>query len=65
MNRVLDVLAPFALIGLLLAGWEIACRVTGVPAYFLPAPSDVAVALATDTASLMQEAWNTLSVALI
>ena len=32
MNRVLDILAPFALITLLLAGWEIACRVTGVPA---------------------------------
>ncbi|MES2340893.1 MAG: ABC transporter permease [Pseudomonadota bacterium] len=65
MSKLLDLLAPFALIALLLGAWEIACRVTGVPAYFLPAPSDVAVALATDTTSLMQAAWNTLSVALI
>ena len=65
MNRLLDAVAPFALIALLLGAWEIACHVTGVPAYFLPAPSDVAVALATDTSSLLQAAWNTLSVALL
>ncbi|MCI3133730.1 ABC transporter permease [Phenylobacterium aquaticum] len=65
MSKVADALAPFALIALLLAVWEAAVRITGVPAYFLPAPSAVAVALATDTGSLIQAAWNTLSVALI
>jgi NitT/TauT family transport system permease protein len=65
MSRIADALAPFALIALLLAVWEAAVRITGVPAYFLPAPSAVAVALATDTGSLIQAAWNTLSVALI
>ena len=65
MNRALDLIAPFALIGLLLAGWEVGCRVTGVPAYFLPPPSAVAEALATDTLSLAEAAWNTLSAALI
>lgn len=65
MSKLADALAPFALIALLLAVWEAAVRITGVPAYFLPAPSAVAVALATDTGSLIQAAWNTLSVALI
>ena len=65
MNRIADALAPFALIALLLVIWEAAVRITGVPAYFLPAPSAVAVALATDTSSLIEAAWNTLSVALI
>lgn len=65
MSKIADALAPFALIALLLAVWEAAVRITGVPAYFLPAPSAVAVALATDTGSLIQAAWNTLSVALV
>jgi NitT/TauT family transport system permease protein len=65
MSKLADALAPFALIALLLAVWEAAVRITGVPAYFLPAPSAVAVALATDTGSLIQAAWNTLSVALV
>ena len=64
MNRLLNALAPFALIALLLAGWEIACRVTGVPAYFLPPPSAVAVALVADLPGLIAAAWNTLSAAL-
>ncbi len=65
MRRLLEALAPFTLITLLLVIWEIGCRVTGVPAYFLPPPSAVAVALVTDPQSLIEAAWNTLSVALI
>lgn len=65
MRRLLEALAPFTLITLLLVAWEIGCRVTGVPAYFLPPPSAVAVALVTDPQSLIEAAWNTLSVALI
>ena len=38
-------LAPLVLVALLLAAWEIACRAMHVPAYFLPPPSAVAVAL--------------------
>ncbi|MDB5452327.1 MAG: hypothetical protein JWO33_905, partial [Caulobacteraceae bacterium] len=37
-------LAPFALIGLLLVIWEIACRALHVAPYFLPPPSAVAIA---------------------
>jgi NitT/TauT family transport system permease protein len=65
MNRLADALAPFALIALLLGVWEAACRITGIPAYFLPAPSAVAVAIVQDLPSLAAAAWNTLAVALI
>ena len=65
MNRVVDALAPAALILLLLAGWEAACRLTGVPAYFLPPPSKVLLAAASGLTVLVPAAWNTLSVALI
>ena len=58
-------LAPLALVALLLAGWEIACRMLHVPAYFLPAPSQVAIALAQNLPALVAAAWRTLSTALI
>lgn len=64
MRRLVDLLAPVALIGLLLAGWEIACRVLQVPAYFLPPPSAVAIALVQDAPTLTASAWNTLAMAL-
>lgn len=65
MRRLLDLAAPLALTLLLLAGWEIACRAMAVPAYFLPPPSAVAVALARNLPALADAAWRTLSVALI
>ncbi|WP_309089445.1 ABC transporter permease [Phenylobacterium sp.] len=65
MSRLADALAPFALTGLLLAAWEIACRALDVPAYFLPPPSAVAVALAENLPTLAAAAWRTLSTALV
>jgi NitT/TauT family transport system permease protein len=65
VRRLLDLAAPLALTLLLLAGWEIACRAMAVPAYFLPPPSAVAVALAQNLPVLADAAWRTLSVALI
>ena len=62
MSRIL---APLALVALLLAAWEIAVRTMGVPAYFLPPPSGVAVALVENLPSLAAAAWITLSTALI
>ena len=62
MSRLL---APLALVALLLAAWEIAVRALGVPAYFLPPPSGVAVALVENLPSLAAAAWITLSTALI
>jgi NitT/TauT family transport system permease protein len=58
-------LAPLALIALLLAAWEIACRALSVPPYFLPAPSAIAVALAADLPGLIASAGRTLATALI
>ena len=65
MTRIAQALAPFLLIALLLAAWETACRALAVPVYFLPPPSAVAQALATDWTSLLRSAWNTLSMALM
>lgn len=65
MTRLVHALAPFMLIALLLAAWEIACRALAVPVYFLPPPSAVAKALASDWAGLLRSAWNTLSMALV
>jgi NitT/TauT family transport system permease protein len=65
VTRLVNALAPFALIALLLAAWEAACRIAQVPAYFLPPPSAVAVALVADLPGLIAAAWNTLSAALI
>ena len=62
MSRIL---APLALVALLLTGWEIAVRAMGIPAYFLPPPSGVAVALIENLPSLAAAAWITLSTALI
>jgi NitT/TauT family transport system permease protein len=65
MSRVMQILAPLALIAVLLAGWEAACRGLAIPAYVLPPPSAVGAALATDAASLVRSAWNTLAMALV
>ena len=65
MSRTLETLAPILLVAVLLGLWEAACRLTGVPAYFLPAPSAVAAAMAQDWALLLTSAWKTLSTALL
>jgi NitT/TauT family transport system permease protein len=65
MSRTLETLAPILLVAVLLALWETACQLTGVPTYFLPAPSAVAVAMAQDWALLLGSAWKTLSTALL
>ena len=45
MNRALSLIAPFALIGLLLAIWEAACRALAIPPFLLPPPSAIAMAV--------------------
>jgi NitT/TauT family transport system permease protein len=65
MKRLADILAPVALVALLLAGWEIACRLLEVPVYLLPAPSAIWTSLTADWIALAQAAWTTLSMALI
>ena len=65
MSRIVNLIAPLALLGLLLGAWELACRALHIAPYLLPAPSAVAVALAQNFQTLVAAAWNTLSVALI
>jgi NitT/TauT family transport system permease protein len=65
MTRLARAIAPFALLALLLGGWELACRALHVPVYFLPPPSAVAQALASDWIALLRSAWNTLAMALL
>ncbi|HEX3700913.1 MAG TPA: ABC transporter permease [Phenylobacterium sp.] len=65
MRRLVHLAAPLALIGLLLAAWEIGCRALHVPTYFLAPPSAVAVSLVEDAPGLVKAAWYTLSSALM
>ncbi|MBF0664084.1 MAG: ABC transporter permease [Brevundimonas sp.] len=57
-------LPSLLLIALLLAGWEIACRAFAVPAYLLPPPSAVALALAERAPLLLASTAATFWMAL-
>jgi NitT/TauT family transport system permease protein len=65
MNRLwLRIAAPIA-IGIVFLGlWEAGARLSGVPVYILPAPSDVAMSLWTDGPSLMGSLLVTLRITL-
>ena len=65
MRRVIELLEPWLIIVLLIAAWEIACRASHTPDYFLPAPSRVAQALVANLPVLIAAAWSTLSVAIV
>jgi len=64
MTRLAEKAAPVVFAAMLLAAWEIACRVLHVPAYFLPTPSAVGRALIDNFPTLADAAWRTFSVAL-
>jgi NitT/TauT family transport system permease protein len=58
-------LLPPVIVGIvILATWEILCRVFEVPPYLFPAPSIVAKSLQTDAASLAYALWMTVRVTL-
>ncbi len=63
-NAVMSILAP-ALVGVVLvAVWEIACRLGDVPVYLLPKPSDIAAKFWSDGPALVGALMMTLRVAL-
>jgi NitT/TauT family transport system permease protein len=64
MRRAGDIAAPLALIAVLVAIWETACRLLDIPAYFLPSPSAIAGATIDGAPVLFASAWNTLAMAL-
>ena len=59
------IVPPLALLAVILAGWEAAVRVFGVPFYILPAPSRIAGVLVADHALLFGEAAVTLGEVLL
>lgn len=64
MRRQFDILAPLIFILILVGGWEAACHLMKVPAYFVPPPSAVARALLKDAPKLLGSGWNTLRMAM-
>jgi NitT/TauT family transport system permease protein len=64
VSAAFRLLAPLALVALLLAAWEASCVILAVPAYVLPPPSAVAASLVADAPTLLRSAWNTLAMAL-
>lgn len=62
--RRLSKLAPAAVILILLAVWELAVRLAGIPLYVLPAPSDTAAAFAAEFPQLLGHAGITVMEAL-
>ncbi|MFI4935342.1 MAG: ABC transporter permease [Caulobacterales bacterium] len=64
MKNAALILAPVVFVGLLLGAWEAACRLLGVPAFFLPTPSEIGLALIQNAALLFVSAGRTLGTAL-
>jgi len=64
MSRIAPRLAPWALIAVILLVWQVACALTHVPVYLLPAPSDIGAALAAGWPGLLHSALNTLVISL-
>jgi NitT/TauT family transport system permease protein len=64
-ERLIAALYALGTAGFLLVVWQLATRVFDVPAYFIPAPSDVALALyngrALYAANLLVTLWTTLA----
>src|SRR5947207_16004797 len=62
--RLDGLVIPLVFIAVLLAAWELACRLLHVPVYILPTPSAVAVALKANAPLLLASAWSTFTMAL-
>ncbi|WP_432049035.1 ABC transporter permease [Streptomyces asiaticus] len=58
--RPLRALLPVSVALVLLALWELGCRLFSVPQYVLPMPSDIWRSLNDDSALLMDNAWPTV-----
>jgi NitT/TauT family transport system permease protein len=64
MNAALKITIPIALGIAVLALWQFLVRDYNVPAYVLPAPSDIWIAFTDNFSSLMASLWTTLSITL-
>jgi ABC-type nitrate/sulfonate/bicarbonate transport system permease component len=61
LRRQMGWVSPVLLIALFVGVWEIAVRLSGVPLWLLPAPSDVVRSLVGDREILLPNAWVTFS----
>jgi NitT/TauT family transport system permease protein len=64
VRRWTAIAAPTLFLALLLGLWEGLCRLLRVETYFLPTPSEIAVALVQNAPLLFISAWRTLQTAL-
>jgi ABC-type nitrate/sulfonate/bicarbonate transport system permease component len=55
-----NILAPAALVFVLVLGWEMACRILAVPVFILPKPTDIVHAVIADRALLWEHFLFTL-----
>ena len=63
MTRAAQMLAPFALLLLLVVAWEVVCDLLRLPVYLLPAPSRILAALAQHGPLILASARDTLLMA--
>jgi NitT/TauT family transport system permease protein len=64
-RKMADILPPFVVGVLVLAGWQACCRAFAVPSYLVPAPSDVLTTFVANAPSLLHALLITLRVTLI
>lgn len=64
VRSIYAVLPALLLTAALLAAWEAACRLFGVPVYLLPAPSAIGASIGENLPALLQSAFTTLWAAL-
>ena len=64
MSRALHLLAPWALVAVILVVWQAGCALGHAPVFLLPAPTDIGAALAAGWPALLKAALNTLVMSL-
>ena len=64
-KKIADVMPPLVVGILILALWELCCRLFDVPSYLLPAPSLIIKTFLADGPALLHSLWVTLRVTLI
>ncbi|HTP90739.1 MAG TPA: ABC transporter permease [Xanthobacteraceae bacterium] len=64
-KRIADLLPPLVVGILILAGWELACRVLKIPSYLVPSPSEIGKTFVSNAPDLLHSLMITLRVTLI
>jgi NitT/TauT family transport system permease protein len=64
-KKIADALPPLVVGILILAAWELCCRLLDVPSYLLPAPSLIVKTFVANAPALLHSLWVTLRVTLI